>query len=293
MKVTAEVEIAEKGGASGASSGGSTASPSPWRMRRRRRHPGRPSRFTRAIALDEGDNEIEVVAYNSQNLIASMPARAIVTGQAALRRARRRASTCSRSASTTTPMRSLKLAYALPDALGARRSAQQGGKGPSTRMWRSRWSRTSNVNRERLGGVHSTISPARCGPTDVFAFFIAGHGKTIDGRYYFIPRDFSACGAREPSGRARDAASHAGDRAGAMAGVVRRAFRRARACCIFDTCESGTLTGDGRETQSCSHAAPPTTGWCRRPAAPSSPPRAEMPTRSKATAGTGCSPTTF
>jgi hypothetical protein len=25
---------------------------------------------------------------------------------------------------------------------------------------------------------------------DTFVFFLAGHGKTIDGRYYFVPQDF-------------------------------------------------------------------------------------------------------
>jgi uncharacterized caspase-like protein len=27
-------------------------------------------------------------------------------------------------------------------------------------------------------------------PRDVFVFFLAGHGKTVDGRYYFLPQDF-------------------------------------------------------------------------------------------------------
>ena len=25
---------------------------------------------------------------------------------------------------------------------------------------------------------------------DAFVFFLAGHGKTVDARYYFLPRDF-------------------------------------------------------------------------------------------------------
>src|SRR3712207_3531842 len=27
-------------------------------------------------------------------------------------------------------------------------------------------------------------------PDDVFVLFLAGHGKTLDGRYYFLPQDF-------------------------------------------------------------------------------------------------------
>lgn len=32
---------------------------------------------------------------------------------------------------------------------------------------------------------------SRIGPNDVFVFFFAGHGKTLDGRFYVIPPDFS------------------------------------------------------------------------------------------------------
>ena len=38
-------------------------------------------RLTREFALDAGDTTIEVVAYNSANLIASLPARVSVTAQ--------------------------------------------------------------------------------------------------------------------------------------------------------------------------------------------------------------------
>ena len=82
-QVTAQVEIADRGGGVGriewrinGVTVGVDAAPAPAAA-------GQPLRLMRALALDEGDNEIEVVAYNAQNLLASVPARARVTGVAA------------------------------------------------------------------------------------------------------------------------------------------------------------------------------------------------------------------
>jgi hypothetical protein len=38
---------------------------------------GQPLRLARTVVLDEGENTLEVVAYNSANLIASVPLREI------------------------------------------------------------------------------------------------------------------------------------------------------------------------------------------------------------------------
>ena len=104
-QVTAEVEITERGGGIGrvewrvnGVTVGIETPPAP--------PAGQPLRLTRGLVLDDGENEIEVVAYNGANLVASVPARASVTGQAATAQARRRACSCWRSGSTTMPRRS-------------------------------------------------------------------------------------------------------------------------------------------------------------------------------------------
>jgi hypothetical protein len=70
----------------------------------------------------------------------------------------------------------------------------------------------------------------------VFVFFIAGHGKTVDGRYYFIPQDFKFT--------SKDAIV----KSGIGQGQWQRWFSRVAAkksLLLYDTCESGSLTGDG------------------------------------------------
>ncbi len=66
-------------------------------------------------------------------------------------------------------------------------------------------------------------------------FFLAGHGKTIDGRYYFLPQDFRYDGEESIITR------------GVGQDRWQQWFARIRArksILLYDTCESGSLTGD-------------------------------------------------
>jgi hypothetical protein len=72
-------------------------------------------------------------------------------------------------------------------------------------------------------------------PRDVFVFFLAGHGKTMDGRYYFLPRDF----------RYEDSDSiikKGVDQDRFQAWFARIPARKS--ILLYDTCESGSLTGE-------------------------------------------------
>jgi hypothetical protein len=66
-------------------------------------------------------------------------------------------------------------------------------------------------------------------------FFIAGHGRTMDGHYYFLPQDF----------RYRDQSSYAEN------GLSQEQWQKwitlvqaRKSVLIYDTCESGTVTAD-------------------------------------------------
>ena len=137
----------------------------------------------------------------------------------------------------------LKLAYAVPDAKALAEALGKAGKGLYERCRGDAASRTPRSIAN--GSPRLSLSlPARCGPADVFAFFIAGHGKTVDGRYYFIPRDFRRR-ARAITARRRAVQGIAQEQWQAwFAGIPAR-----KSVLIFDTCESGTLTGESRETE--------------------------------------------
>src|SRR5205823_695173 len=92
--------------------------------------------------------------------------------------------------------------------------------------------------REKLDATFAKLA-AEIRNGDVFVFFIAGHGRTIDGRYYFVPQDF----------RYRDEASFA------EAAIAQEQWQKwfssvaaRKSVLIYDTCESGTVAADDAPT---------------------------------------------
>ncbi len=182
------------------------------------------------LELELGDNLIELVVYNSANLIASKPAaltinwdgvekievptlHVVVVGVDAYQD------------------RSLRLNFAVSDATSIATTLEAA----SAELY-------SNVV------VHYALDESATAPeldklftrmaktirkNDVFIFFLAGHGKTVDGKYYFIPQDFDY--KNEES-------------------IVRNGINQdlwqswfaqipaRKSLLMYDTCESGSLT---------------------------------------------------
>ncbi len=210
-------------------------------------------RLRRSLAIEEGDNAIEVVAYNGANLIASVPARARVTLEP---------TAPSSSAAALAPLPAVKprlfvLAagvneyadrrFKLEKAVWDAQEVARGFRESSGDLYQSvevKLLIDVEVTRARLDDAFGEIA-AKAAASDVFVLYLAGHGKTVDGRYYFVPQDFTIDG--ELSEQSINAAVKA-------KAVSQEQWQRwfsqvpaRKSVMLFDTCESGTLADD--ETQ--------------------------------------------
>lgn len=185
------------------------------------------------LVLDPGDNLVELVAYNAADLIASPPATALMRWD---------------GVASSEPPRLHVL------AAGVKRLCRRPAEAQLRRRRRERARRGYDADRRghlRLGRVTTLLDGevtaagleaafARLAqavrPQDVFVFFLAGHGKTLKGEYFYLSQDFRFAGGdpvRE-FGLGQDRLQE---------WVARIAARKS--VLIFDTCESGSLTVAG------------------------------------------------
>jgi len=101
------------------------------------------------------------------------------------------------------------------------------------------------VRAARLAAAFEEIS-RKVRPRDVFIFFLSGHGKTVDGHYYFVPQDFR----------------YQGEQSFAEQGIGQEKLQSwlakitaRKSILLFDSCESGTLTADRVATRGLEQAA--------------------------------------
>jgi WD40 repeat protein/uncharacterized caspase-like protein len=193
----------------------------------------RPSiRISRTLSLEEGNNRIEVVAYNAQGLIASGPAAITVRLEEAQSAVPPQLYVLAVGINDYWDSR-LRLSYAVPDAKAFGEALRQAGadlySGVDVITVADGEATSANLDK-----VFSDLGK-KIRPRDVFVLFVAGHGKTVDGRYYFLPQDFRYDGAESFVKK----------------GVNQEQFQKwlarieARKSLLFyDTCESGSLTGD-------------------------------------------------
>ncbi|MEZ5840970.1 MAG: caspase family protein, partial [Hyphomicrobiales bacterium] len=199
--------------------------------------PAKASTVERRLILGPGDNVVELVAYNAGDLVASEPARLALTVAAPDDTAPPRLHVLAVGINDYWDSR-LRLNFAVPDARSVAEALARAGAG----LFASVDVETlfdADVTTAGLDRRFSEIA-AKVAPQDVFVFFLAGHGKTVEGRYYFLPYDFRYEG--EPSITA----------AGIGQDVWQQWFARipaGRSVLLYDTCESGSLTGDGLGTR--------------------------------------------
>jgi WD40 repeat protein/uncharacterized caspase-like protein len=186
----------------------------------------------REVFLEEGNNLVEVLAYNARNLIASTPVQLGLTWE----------NTGTKVAPNLYVVTigvndywdgQLRLNWAVADANAIADTLQQsaGGLYESVQITRLL---DADVKRDNIAAVFDRLGK-KVRPRDVFMFFIAGHGKTVDGRYYYIPQDFR----------------YTSDASIVEKGIGQEQWQAwlakvpaKKSILLYDTCESGSLTSD-------------------------------------------------
>ena len=253
--ISAEAEIADRGGGIGRIE---------WRVNgvtagidRPAAGSSSPLRLTRSLALDSGENAIEVVAYNAADLIASVPARVNVATAApqASQPAAPSAPAPAPGAATKPRLfvlvagvndyadQRFRLSYAISDASEVARGFREAA-GDLYQSVDVKLITDAGVTRDKLDEAFGEVA-GKASASDVFVLYLAGHGKTVDGRYYFVPRDFTV------EGELSEKAINEAVKSKAIAqDQWQRWFASVparKSVILFDTCDSGTLAGD--ETQ--------------------------------------------
>jgi hypothetical protein len=182
------------------------------------------------VALDPGENVIELVAYNGANLVASRPARAKVVWNGAEPTARPRLFVLVAGINNYLDG-ALKLNLAVPDAKAIAAAFQEAGREHYEEV-NVRLALDADATVAGLDRVFADLA-TKVRPRDVFVFFAAGHGKTVDGRYYLVPQDLIYK-------TDQSLVDHGIDQDRLQKWFA--SIRAKKAILIFDTCEAGTLT---------------------------------------------------
>jgi WD40 repeat protein len=186
----------------------------------------------KTLTLEPGDNRIEIVAYNAQGLIASDPAQVIVTLQSGAAAAPPRLYVLAVGVNDYWDSR-LRLAFAVPDAQALGDAMRKAGQNLYERV-EVTLALDAQATAPALEATFNDLAQ-KVRPQDAFVFFLSGHGKTVDGRFYFIPQDFHYAG--EDSIVAK----------GIGQDQLQKWFAQIQArksVLLFDACESGSLTED-------------------------------------------------
>jgi WD40 repeat protein len=194
-----------------------------------------------AFPLGQGDNAVEVVAYNAKGLLASAPAHVTIHWDGPTGAPAPRLFVLAIGINDYYDSR-LRLNYAVPDAKSLSSALAVAGRNlfPVIRVATAV---DEEATRDHIQSIFAKLV-GKMKPSDVFLFFIVGHGATIDGRYYFLPYDFRY----EDENSVRDKAINQ-DQLQAWFSMI----PAKKSMLIFDTCESGSMTQEVVATRGLEH----------------------------------------
>jgi WD40 repeat protein len=201
---------------------------------------------TRQLALDPGENTIEVVAYNGSNLLASLPARTKIrfTGAPATAKPNlyilaiginKYVDTGWKVPGTDEEEYFSQLTYAVADATAFAEEMKKAGEGLYGKVT-VRTALDEQATRANLDGIVQELS-GEIKPRDTFVFFAAGHGYSIrqSGRFFLIPQDHQ--GGTNPKALTSQAIGQE-----LLQEWIANRIKAKKAIILLDTCRSGALT---------------------------------------------------
>lgn len=187
-------------------------------------------RLGRKLQLAPGKNVIEIVAYNARNLIASDPASITVNRKRPASAIKPRLHVLAVGVNDYYDSR-LALHFAVSDAKAIGAALKKAGDDLYETVAVMELLDDA-VTASGLEQAFAKMAKA-VRPNDVFVFFLAGHGKTVEGHYYFLPQDFRFTNLQSVTRRGIGQDKWQSW----LAKIPAR-----KAIMLYDTCESGSLT---------------------------------------------------
>jgi WD40 repeat protein len=194
---------------------------------------------SRALALDPGDNQIEVIAYEDRNILASRAARTTILFRGPVDSVKPKLHILAIGINAYVDKggpgdagRFPPLNLAVADAKAFAADMQKAGTGLYADV-RVTMALDTDAAVASLDRIFDQVS-SRVDPRDTFVFYAAAHGISDGGRFYLIPQDYQGGNNREAL------AARAVSQERLQDWIVNRVNVK-RAIILLDTCESGAL----------------------------------------------------
>lgn len=185
--------------------------------------------LTRNFPLKPGRNIISVTAYNGRNLVASNPAEVTIDAAGVSTQKRGKLYVMAVGIDKYAEA-SLRLSDAAADAQALGDALTTIGRNVYDAVI-VRPVLDEAATAQKLDAVFSELGKTIT-PDDKFVFFLAGHGLTVDGKYYFLPQDFAPTAGDTYASK------------GINQDLWQEWFARIKArssVLLYDTCESGSV----------------------------------------------------
>lgn len=141
----------------------------------------------RTFSLSPGKNIIEAVAYNAKNSVASRPATTTVQVESTVTPTKPRLFVVAVGVNAYWDS-ALRLANAVTDAKALGEHLKQAGQEIYSDVV-THYMLDEQVTKQGLESMFNALADT-IKSTDTLVLFLAGHGVTTEGRYYFLPQDF-------------------------------------------------------------------------------------------------------